>query len=199
MALFGGSDFYPSMFEGPEHQQQRDFQKSQQAVPSGRRGTSTDTSGYQMYTPQQPRMHSSNYEAWKAFLKTNYDMAPYDYQKESPEEKYNIYAKSEGIATTPGEIPTGESGMPDRPPANPMEAALFQWQAGEVARQENQQLLDRAVAAYQYALGTLRHGGPGSLYQATQPIHGQLAQTLSGSEYTEPDFSFWLTPQAHGG
>ena len=152
--------------------------------------------GAPTHTPTGEQIPTANYAAWSKFIKDIYGMEPADFLQAGAGGQYDAFAEQQGLATTPGEIPTGPSGMPDRPPGSPQEAALFQWQAGEVARQENQQLLDRAVAAYQYALGTLRQGGPGSLYQATQPIHGQLAQTLSGSEYTEPDFSFWLTRQA---
>ena len=150
-------------------------------------------------TPTGQDIPTSSYAAWQQFIKSNYGMDPQDFLQSGQDERYSGFAQTQGLAQTPGEIPTGESGMPDRPPGSPQEAAMFQWQSGEVARQKNEELLNRAMAAYQYALGTLRQGGPGSLYQATQPIHGQMAQTLSGSEYTQPDFSFWLTPQAYGG
>ena len=200
---FGWSDT-PAYYDpgGAGYERERTIQRNRRSINQtgwGNTPGTSLTSAHQGTTPTGEEIPTDSYRAWNNFIKSNYGMDPQDFLGASQQERYGGYAQTQGIAQTPGEIPLGESGMPDRPPRTPQEAALFQWQAGEQTRQKNEELLNRATAAYQYALGTLRQGGPGSLYEATQPIIGQMAQTLNTSEYTEPDFSFWLTPQAYGG
>lgn len=203
---FGDSYVHPSSYEGRRRKANENRQLVRQerlqresALQQQRQLPMQQQISQGIMTPGGEEIPTSNMRAWAEFVQENYGMELRDWQQAGQQERYGAYAQTQGIAQTPGEISLGESGMPDRPPKTPQEAALFQWQAGEQTRQKNEELLNRAVAAYQYALGTLRQGGPGSLYQATQPIIGQMAQTLSTSEYTEPDFSFWLTPQAYGG
>jgi len=202
---FGDSYVHPSSYEGQRQQAQSNLQsvQRQQATQNAQMMQQRSQPMQQqisqgIMTPTGEEIPTSNWRAWQDFVRSNYGMELQDFQQAGSQERYGAFAQTQGIAQTPGEIPTGESGMPDRPPQTPQEAAMFQWQSGEVARQKNEQLLERAMSAYEYALGTLKQGGPGSIYEATQPIIGQMAQTLNTSEYSEPDFSFWLTPQAYG-
>lgn len=149
-------------------------------------------------TPTGAPAPTGSLKALSDFVKKNYGISWEELQTMDPTQQYQAWAGVQGAAKTPGEVPLSDQGLPSRPPMAPQEAAWMQWLAGEATRKMNEQSLANAMATMQYAFGTMRRGGAGSLAAFQQPMLGQMAQTQANTQYQEPDYSYWLTPVAYG-
>ena len=91
-----------------------------------------------------------------------------------------------------------DTGLPNRLPRNPQEAALFQLQGARAAAGLQRQATRSALATLRYGVGMTQQASPYGLAGAMSPLLSQQAQIQAGQQFQAPDFSFFMRPDPFG-
>lgn len=91
-----------------------------------------------------------------------------------------------------------ENGLPTRPPQNQQEAIYFQWMAARAAQKMQERRVNSALSALKYGMGLSLQSSPYSLSAMQAPYLRDISQANLGVQYQQPDYSYFLRPDAYG-
>jgi len=138
-------------------------------------------------------------------VKSAYGMDFGNYLSSSPDKRKQAYNKSNDIYKSDGtpKVDLGplidpDTGLPNRPPANPEEAMYMQWKAFEKNREDNLGLLKNAISTLRYGLGGVTRGGPFSSSAMQSPLLSQMANTYMNTQFEAPNLSYFLRSDVPG-
>lgn len=153
--------------------------------------------------PSGESLESGDFGQYSANIKKMFGANMQSFMGMSPDQRLTSYNKIKGVgrdsATGASALFDPRTGMPTRPPENPQEAVQFQWHANEATRRSQEQMLKNSIGTLRYGLGQVNRGGPGGLAAMQNPLLGQMASTYHNTQYAQPDYSYFLRPDAFGG
>jgi hypothetical protein len=101
-------------------------------------------------------------------------------------------------ATADGDLFDAQ-GFPTRAPRNQQEVIQFMFAAANAARKLQEHRVTSAMSALKYGLGLSLHNSPYSLSAMASPYLRDMANANLSVQYQQPDYSYFLRPDAWGG